>query len=48
MKARSFSHVGITVSDFNKAVRFYWEVFGCAPVGGPATPPDRARSLYTV
>ena len=25
MRARSFSHVGITVSDFNKAVRFYWE-----------------------
>ena len=25
MKARSFSHVGITVSDFNRAVRFYWE-----------------------
>jgi predicted enzyme related to lactoylglutathione lyase len=23
MKARSFSHVGITVSDFNRAVRFY-------------------------
>ncbi len=29
MKARSFSHSGITVSNFNRAVRFYWDVFGC-------------------
>ena len=29
MRVRSFSHVGITVSNFNAAVRFYWEVFGC-------------------
>ena len=45
MKARSFSHVGITVSDFNKAVKFYSEVFGCPVVGVSDTPPDRVRSF---
>ena len=48
MKARSFSHVGITVSDFNKAVRFYWEVFGCPLVGVADTPPERVRSFFGV
>src|SRR4029450_7090442 len=48
MRARSFSHVGITVSDFNKAVRFYWEVFGCPLVGVADTPPDRVRSFFGV
>ena len=48
MKARSFSHVGITVSDFNKAVRFYWEVFGCPLVGVADTPPERVRSFFNV
>ena len=33
MRAHSFSHIGITVSDFNKAVRFYADVFGCPLVG---------------
>ena len=33
MKARSLSHAGITVSDFNKAVRFYSDIFGCPLVG---------------
>ena len=27
MAVRSFSHVGITVSDFNRFVTFYWEIF---------------------
>jgi catechol 2,3-dioxygenase-like lactoylglutathione lyase family enzyme len=45
---RSFSHVGITVSDFNKAVQFYWEVFGCPLVGVADTPPDRVRSFFAV
>ncbi len=27
MKIRSLSHVGITVKDFEKAVKWYWEVF---------------------
>ncbi len=48
MKVRSFSHVGITVSDFNRAVRFYWDVFGCPLVGVADTPADRIRSFFEV
>ena len=48
MKARSFSHAGITVSSFNRAVRFYWEVFGCPLVGVADTPPDRVRAFFGV
>jgi len=48
VKVRSFSHVGITVSDFNKAVQFYWEIFGCPLVGVADTPPDRVRSFFAV
>ena len=48
MRARSFSHCGITVSDFNKAVRFYWEVFGCPLVGVADTPPERVRAFFGV
>ena len=33
MKVRSFSHVALTVRDFNRSVRFYSDVFGCALVG---------------
>ena len=48
MKARSFSHAGITVSNFNRAVQFYWDVFGCPLVGVADTPPDRVRSFFHV
>jgi len=48
VRARSFSHVGITVSDFNRAVRFYWEVFGCPLVGVADTPPERVRAFFGV
>ncbi|MEQ1871988.1 MAG: VOC family protein [Vicinamibacterales bacterium] len=48
MKARSFSHVGITVSDFNTAVRFYSDIFGCPLVGVSDAPPDRVRSFFGV
>ena len=48
MRARSFSHVGITVSDFNRAVQFYWDVFGCPLVGVADTPPDRVRTFFGV
>ncbi len=48
MKARSFSHVGITVSDFSRAVQFYWDVFGCPLVGVADTPPDRVRTFFGV
>ena len=48
MRARSFSHCGITVSDFNTAVRFYWDVFRCPLVGVADTPPDRVRTFFGV
>ncbi len=48
MKARSFSHVGITVSDFNQAVQFYWDVFGCPLVGVSDAPPERVRGFFGV
>jgi catechol 2,3-dioxygenase-like lactoylglutathione lyase family enzyme len=48
MKVQSFSHVGITVSDFNRFVRFYWDVFRCPLVGVSETPPERVRSYFRV
>ena len=48
MKARSFSHVGITVSDFNKAVQFYWDVFRCPLVGVSDAPPERIAGFFGV
>lgn len=48
MRARSFSHTGITVSNFEKAVQFYWDVFGCPLVGVADTPPDRVRTFFGV
>jgi len=48
VRVRSFSHMGITVSDFNKAVRFYWEIFGCPLVGVADTPPERVRTFFGV
>ena len=48
MRARSFSHCGITVSNFNRAVKFYWDVFGCPLVGVADTPSDRVRTFFGV
>jgi catechol 2,3-dioxygenase-like lactoylglutathione lyase family enzyme len=48
VRARSFSHCGITVSSFNRAVRFYWDVFGCPLVGVADTPPERVRTFFGV
>jgi catechol 2,3-dioxygenase-like lactoylglutathione lyase family enzyme len=48
MNARSFSHVGITVSNFDRFVQFYAEVFGCRLVGVADTPPPRVRSFFGV
>jgi catechol 2,3-dioxygenase-like lactoylglutathione lyase family enzyme len=48
MRARSFSHVGISVRNFNEFVRFYWDVFGCPLVGVSDTPPDRVRAFFGV
>jgi lactoylglutathione lyase len=48
VKARSFSHSGITVSNFKRAVQFYWEMFGCPLVGVADTPPDRVRTFFGI
>jgi catechol 2,3-dioxygenase-like lactoylglutathione lyase family enzyme len=48
VRARSFSHAGLTVSSFNRAVQFYWDVFGCPLVGVADTPPDRVRTFFGV
>jgi catechol 2,3-dioxygenase-like lactoylglutathione lyase family enzyme len=48
VKARSLSHAGITVSDFNRTVRFYADVFGCPLVGVADTPADRVRTFFGV
>ena len=48
MQVRSFSHTGITVSDFNRFVQFYWEIFGCPLVGVADTPPERVKAFFGV
>ena len=48
MRVRSFSHTGITVSNFDRAVQFYWDVFGCPLVGVADTPSERVRSFFDV
>jgi catechol 2,3-dioxygenase-like lactoylglutathione lyase family enzyme len=48
MKARSFSHTGVTVSDFNRAVRFWWDVFGCPLVGVSDAPAERVAGFFGV
>ena len=48
MKARSFSHVGITVSNFNRFVQFYSDVFGCRLVGVADHPPERVRTFFGI
>ena len=45
MRVRDFSHTGLTVSDFNKAVKFYWEVFGCPLIGVSDAPPARVTGI---
>lgn len=48
MRVRDFSHTGITVSDFNKAVKFYWDVFGCPLIGVSDAPPARVKAFFGV
>lgn len=48
MYARSFSHVGITVSSFDKAVQFYWDVFGCPVVGVSDAPAERVQQFFGI
>ncbi len=48
MKARSFSHTGITVVDFDRFVQFYAEHFGCRLVGVGDSEPSRVRAFFGV
>lgn len=48
MKARSFSHTGITVADFDRFVRFYSDAFGCRLVAVGDTEPARVRAFFGV
>jgi len=48
VRVRSFSHVAITVADFNRSVRFYWDVFGAPVVGVSDTPTERVRGFFGV
>jgi catechol 2,3-dioxygenase-like lactoylglutathione lyase family enzyme len=48
VRARSFSHIGLTVSDFNAAVKFYSDVFGCPLVGVSDAPTERVRTFFGV
>lgn len=48
MKAHSFSHVAITVADFNRTVRWYADIFGAPVVGVSDTPTERVKSFFGV
>jgi catechol 2,3-dioxygenase-like lactoylglutathione lyase family enzyme len=48
MKARSFSHTGITVIDFDKFVQFYAEHFGCRLVAVGDSEPTWIRGFFGV
>jgi len=48
VRARSLSHAGITVSSFNRAVQFYWDVFGAPVVGVSDTPSERVHGFFGV
>jgi catechol 2,3-dioxygenase-like lactoylglutathione lyase family enzyme len=48
VKVRSFSHTGITVSDFNRAVKFWWDIFRCPLVGVSEAPADRIGGFFGV
>jgi catechol 2,3-dioxygenase-like lactoylglutathione lyase family enzyme len=47
MRVRSFSHVAITVADFNRTVRFYSDMFGAPVVGVNCDhDPQRLRTFF--
>ena len=49
MRVHSFSHVAITVADFNRTVRFYRDVFGAPVVGVNCDhDPHRLRTFFGV
>lgn len=49
MKAVSFSHVALTVADFNRSIRFYDEVFGATLVGVTTEHPrERLQGFFGI
>ena len=49
MKVHSFSHVAITVADFNRTIRFYSDLFGAPVVGVNCDhDPERLRTFFGV
>jgi len=48
MKARSFSHTGVTVADFDRFVQFYAEHFGCRLVAVGESDPAWVRGFFGV
>lgn len=46
MKVRSLSHVGVTVSNFEKAVRWYHEIFGCYLISELHLDVEQVENLY--
>jgi catechol 2,3-dioxygenase-like lactoylglutathione lyase family enzyme len=49
MRVHSFSHVAITVADFNRTIRFYDDVFGAPVVGVNCDhDPQRLRTFFGV
>ncbi|MBN2658496.1 MAG: VOC family protein, partial [Spirochaetales bacterium] len=45
MKVKSLSHVGLTVSDFASAVRWYHDKFGCRLIDDNTLPPAQVTAL---
>lgn len=48
MKARSFSHTGITVADFDEFVQFYAKHFGARLVGVGQSEKERIRTFFGI
>ncbi|MBP8178033.1 MAG: VOC family protein [Spirochaetes bacterium] len=48
MKIKSLSHVGITVSNFEKAVRWYWEMFKFPLVAEETMDVHQVEALYSL
>lgn len=46
MKIRSLSHVGLTVSNFEKAVKWYHEHFGCWLISEQTLGKEQVNKLY--
>ncbi|SHK24266.1 VOC family protein [Paramaledivibacter caminithermalis] len=46
MKIRSVSHVGLTVSDFEKSVKWYYEMFGFKLISEKIINKEQAEELY--